>query len=100
MRRTLIIALLLLGCGSAQLQVPPNTGPTAIEQRIAQPLNSCQRGKYYSLIQYRHEMLFYLMSEDEEVALQAARNLQAVNMMIDEMTVIGMDRSNNKKCFR
>lgn len=100
MRYVLIIALFLLGCGSAQLQVPPNTEPTATEQYIAQPLNACQRGKYYILIKYRHDMLFYLNSNDKDVALQAAKNLQQVNMMIDEITVLSLHRKNNKKCFK
>jgi hypothetical protein len=97
MRYILIIALLfLLGCGSVQLYVPLDTEPTIIEQKMAQPLNVCQRGKYYAMIKYRHQMLFYLNSEDKEVALQAAKNLQEINIMIDDMVIISLDRLNNK----
>jgi hypothetical protein len=100
MRYVLIILLSLLGCSHTRLQHPPNTEPTLIEQKIAQPLNYCQRGKYYTLIKYRHDMLFYLNSDDKDVALQAAKNLQTVNLMIDQMTVLGMERANNKRCFK
>ena len=100
MRYLLILILFVLGCGSAQLQKPPETEPTIIEQRIAQPLNACQRGKYYTLIKYRHLMLFYLNSDDKDVALQAAKNLQQVNIMIDEFVVLGINRANNKKFLK
>jgi len=100
MRYLLILALFLLGCGSAQLQRPPETEPTIIEQQIAQPLNACQRGKYYALIKHKHDMLFYLNSNNKDVALQAAKNLKKINDMLDEMTALGITRSNNKKCFR
>ncbi len=99
MRYLLILILFIFGCGATQLQVPPETEPTAIEQRIAEPLNACQRGKYYAMIRYRHEMIFYLNSDDEDVSLQAARNLQAINMMIDEMIILGIHRQDKKKCF-
>jgi len=100
MRCVLILALLLLGCGSTQLQVPQNIEPTIIEQKIAEPLNACQRGKYYAMIKYRHDMMFYLNSEDKDVALQAAKNLEKINKMIDEMVALGIHRRNNKKCFK
>lgn len=90
-----IITFLLLSCNS-QLQKPPYVEPTIIEQRIAEPLNYCQRGKYYAMIKYRHDMLFYLNSNDKEVALQAAKNLKIINNMIDEMTVLGL---NNISCL-
>ena len=44
-------------------------------------------------------MIFYLNSDDEDVSLQAARNLQAINMMIDEMIILGIHRQDKKKCF-
>jgi len=100
MRYVLIFVLLLLGCGSTQLQKPPETEPTSVEQQIALPLNACQRGKYYAMIKYKHDMEYFLNSNDKDVALQAARKLEEVNRILDEMTALGISRGNNKKCFK
>jgi len=94
----IIILLFIFGCSPAKLQKPPEVEPTIIEQKIAGPLNQCERGKYYAMIKYRHDMYFYLNSDNKDVALQAAKNLKKINLMIDEITAKGIDRLSNK-CF-
>jgi len=92
-RRFAIIILFLLGCSSPQIK-PPQIEPTFTEQQLAEPLNACQRGKYYKLIKTRNDMIFYIYSGDADNAEQAAKNLIIVDGMITEMLVKSFD----KKC--
>ena len=94
MRYYLMIIVSLLGCSTTQLQTPPKTEPTIIEQQLAEPLNYCQRGKYYRLIEYKHDMIFYLNSNDKDIAIQAAKNLQQVNEKLNQLLL----KAQNKGC--
>jgi hypothetical protein len=93
MRYFFISILLLFGCGSAQLTKPPIIEPTIKEQQVAAPLNPCQRGKYYMLLEYKHDMVYYSNSNDEEIKLQAKKNLQEINELIERF----ITRSNKKQ---
>ena len=84
--------ILLFGCSTPQLQILPKIEPTITEQNIAEPLNYCQRGKYYRLLQYKHEMLFYLNSKDKATALQAAKNLQQVDEELNQLIIKAQKR--------
>ena len=98
MRYILIILVLILGCSTTTLQTPLRIEPTVIEQKIAEPLNYCQRGKYYKLIQYRNDMEFYLNSDDPDVVREASQNLSEINEMIQQMIILSWTKQN--KCMK